>query len=261
MYTFNVIGKVYCDEQYKFEAPRQGVFSSASAFIELESCYGGDAIADLAGFERIWVVFVFHRNLEAQWKARVAPPCAPEKRKYSVFATRAPYRPNPVGISCVKLERIDGRRLYISAHDLLDGTPVLDIKPYIPCADAFPEAAAGWHDELALPEWKVAYGEKFLQQAEFLREHGAPDMVNFCDVQLVRDPFNRKRRRVTVQVENDAVIGCRTWRLHFKFDAEKYHITMVEIRSNYREDELAPGCDDPYADKELHREFRRRFEV
>lgn len=258
-YTFNVIGKVRCGEQYKFEAPRQGVFSSASAVIELDSCYGGDAIADLAGFERIWVVFVFHRNIDAKWKARVQPPCAPEKRKYSVFATRSPYRPNPVGMSCVKLERIDGRKLYISGHDLLDGTPVLDIKPYIPCADAFPEAAAGWRDELVMPEWTLSYAEKFLQQAEFLRMNGAPDMVNFCDVQLVRDPLDRKRHRVTVEDDGRGYIGCRTWRLHFTFDAEKYCICMVEIRSNYRDEELVIDSPDQYGDKELHRKYREVF--
>lgn len=258
-YSFKPIGFVRCAGQYKFEAPRQGVFSSSDAIVELESCYGGDAISDLAGFERIWVIFLFNRNVDAAWKARVMPPCAPERRKYSIFATRSPYRPNPVGLSCVKLERIDGCRLFISNHDLLDGTPVLDIKPYIPEADAFPDAAAGWRDHLALPEWKIEYGSAFMEKAALLLELGAPDMVNFCEVQLVRDPLNRERRRIFALPGGEWEIGCRTWRLRFTAFPDELRIVMSDIRSNYRDDELTPGSVDRYADKELHRAFLRKF--
>ena len=143
-YSFHRIGTVHCDNRYKFEAPRQGVYSSARAVIELDPLYSGDAVADLEAFERIWVLFVFHCNLGKKWKPKTSPPYVPEMRKYSLFATRSPYRPNPIGLSCVKLEGIENKRnLIISGHDLLDGTPVLDIKPYIPQADAFPESSAG----------------------------------------------------------------------------------------------------------------------
>ena len=260
MYTFEPIGVVRCGGQYKFEAPRQGVFSTSQAVIELESCFSGDAVADLNGFERIWVIFVFDRNLGMPWKAKAAPPFTAGKRKYSLFATRSPYRPNPIGMSCVQLEKIEGRKIYISGHDLLDNTPVLDIKPYIPEADAFPDAAAGWRDEVRAPEWRIVYTEVFRNKAEFLREAGAPDMMNVCEVQLVREPLDASRRRIfQLAEENGYEIGCRTWRLRFRAEKESSQIIMLDIRSNYRPDELLPEAADRYADKEMHRKFIRKF--
>ena len=259
-FSFEAIGQVRCDGRYKFEAPRQGVFSSARAVIELNPEFAGDAVKDLADFDRIWVIFVFDRNIHASWKAHVTPPYTPENRKYSLFATRSPYRPNPIGMSCVKLDRIEnGRRLFISEHDLLDDTPVLDIKPYIPKADAFPDAAAGWHDELALPVWNLQFGEVFSEQAEFLLRNGAPDMVNFCQVQLSHTPLDSSRRRVKEIAPGVYELGCRTWRIKFLVFPEDKRIEIVSIRSNYCADELLPEAGDRYGDKELHRKYLRVF--
>ena len=259
-FTFGAIGTVHCGGRYKFEAPRQGVFSSARAVIELKPEFSGETLRDLAGFDRIWVVFVFHCNLDAGWKAHVMPPYTPEQRKYSVFATRSPYSPNPIGMSCVKLEEIrDQRRLVISGHDLLDGTPVLDIKPYIPAADAFPEAAAGWHDELALPVWDLQFSEVFSVQADFLLRHGTPDMFNFCQVQLCHTPLDFSRRRVFPVGGDRYELGCRTWRIIFDIFPESMRIEIVSIRSNYTAAELLPGADDRYGDKEIHRKFLSAF--
>lgn len=261
-FSFETIARVRCDGRYKFEAPRQGVFSSARAVIELKPEFAGDAIRDLADFDRIWVIFVFDRNLHASWKAHVTPPYTPENRKYSLFATRSPYRPNPIGMSCVKLDGIeDGRRLLISEHDLLDGTPVLDIKPYIPEADAFPQAAAGWHDELTLPQWELQFSDTFTAQAEFLLNRGAPDMFNFCRVQLCHTPLDSSRRRVKEIAPGVYELGCRTWRIKFLVFPENKRIEIVSIRSNYNADELLPGAEDRYGDKELHREYRAVFSL
>ena len=95
------------------------------------------AFRDLAGFERLWLVFVFHRS--QGWKAEVRPPRGGGKR--SVLATRSPHRPNAIGLSAVELVAVDGRALQVRGIDLLDGTPILDIKPYVPYADAFPHVA------------------------------------------------------------------------------------------------------------------------
>ena len=259
-YSFSAIGTVRCDGKYKFEAPRQGVYSSGHAVIELDSQYAGDAVADLAAFERIWVLFVFHCNLGKSWKPMTSPPYAPEARKYSLFATRSPYRPNPIGLSCVKLDRIENnRKLFVSEHDLLDGTPVLDIKPYIPQADAFPAAAAGWRDELVLPTWQLDYSPLFCKQAEFLLNIGAPDMINFCQVQLTHTPLDFSRRRLTEISPGHYELGCRTWRISFHIVPELQHIELISIRSNYRDDELLPSSFDKYGDKDQHRQFRLAF--
>ncbi|MFD0740192.1 tRNA (N6-threonylcarbamoyladenosine(37)-N6)-methyltransferase TrmO [Lysobacter koreensis] len=100
------------------------------------------AFRDLAGFERLWLVFVFHRS--QGWKAEVRPPRGGGKR--SVLATRSPHRPNAIGLSAVELVAVEARALQVRGIDLLDGTPILDIKPYVPYADAFPHACAGWID-------------------------------------------------------------------------------------------------------------------
>lgn len=118
--------------------------AQAEASIELVEGFPSEALADLAGFERIWLVFVFHRS--EGWKPQVRPPRGGGKR--GVLATRSPHRPNPIGLSAVELLAVDGNRLHVRGMDLLDGTPILDIKPYVPYADAFPHARAGWIDAI-----------------------------------------------------------------------------------------------------------------
>ena len=102
------------------------------------------ALRDLDGFERIWLVT--HLHLNPRWGPLVRPPRGGVRR--GVFATRSPHHPNGLGLSAVVLERIEGRMLYVRGLDLIDGTPVLDIKPYVPYCDAFPDSAAGWVDTL-----------------------------------------------------------------------------------------------------------------
>ena len=117
---------------------------TAEATIEFVEGIPTSAFRDLAGFERIWLVFVFHRS--EGWKAEVRPPRGGGKR--SVLATRSPHRPNPIGLSAVELIAVEDRALRVRGMDLLDGTPILDIKPYVPYADAFPSARAGWIDAI-----------------------------------------------------------------------------------------------------------------
>lgn len=100
------------------------------------------ALADLPGFERIWLLFEFDRS--APWKSRVIPYRDVVER--GLFATRAPARPNPIGLSAVRLLSIDGNTLQVEGVDMLDGTPLLDIKPYVPAFDAYPDSRAGWVD-------------------------------------------------------------------------------------------------------------------
>jgi len=116
----------------------------AEAIIEFVADFPAAAFRDLAGFERIWVIFMFHRS--EGWKAQVKPPRGGGKR--SVLATRSPHRPNAIGLSAVELVAVQEHSLLVRGMDLLDGTPILDIKPYVPYADAFPDSRAGWIDEI-----------------------------------------------------------------------------------------------------------------
>ena len=118
--------------------------AAAEAIIEFVAEFPAAAFRDLAGFDRIWLVFVFDRS--EGWKAEVRPPRGGGKR--SVLATRSPHRPNPIGLSAVELVAVEERALRVRGVDLLDGTPILDIKPYVPYADAFPGARAGWIDAI-----------------------------------------------------------------------------------------------------------------
>ena len=117
---------------------------AAEALIEFVEGFPAAAFRDLAGFERIWLVFAFHRS--EGWKAEVRPPRGGGKR--SVLATRSPHRPNAIGLSAVELVAVEETRLRVRGMDLLDGTPILDIKPYVPYADAFQDARAGWIDDI-----------------------------------------------------------------------------------------------------------------
>lgn len=135
----------------RIDAPHQSTVVAGTetgdrveATIEFVADFPAAAFRDLAGFARIWLLFVFHRS--EGWKAEVKPPRGGGKR--SVLATRSPHRPNAIGLSAVELLGIDGNTLTVCGVDLLDGTPILDIKPYVPYADAFPDSKAGWIDEL-----------------------------------------------------------------------------------------------------------------
>ena len=116
----------------------------AEAVIEFVDGFPAEAFHDLVGFERIWLIFQFDRS--EGWKAQVRPPRGGGKR--GVLATRSPHRPNAIGLSAVELVAVEASGLRVRGMDLLDGTPILDIKPYVPYADAFPESAAGWIDEI-----------------------------------------------------------------------------------------------------------------
>ncbi|MBQ9787642.1 MAG: tRNA (N6-threonylcarbamoyladenosine(37)-N6)-methyltransferase TrmO [Lentisphaeria bacterium] len=260
-FEFRQIGVVHSRQQYRFEAPRQGVFASGDGEIEIFSEYAGDAIADLAGFDRIWVIFCFHLNSAQTWKPKVRPPFPSSGPCRSLFATRSPYRVNPIGLSCVELAGISGRKLLVRHIDMLDGTPVLDIKPYIPEADAFPESAVGWR--CAVPEaeelqWDLELSEKFERQAALIYRLSGLDLVNMVKIQLGNEPLDSSRKRVKMAEDGSWMLGCRTWRISFTAEPEKRQVRVMEVFSNYLPEELAEGADDRYKDKDVHRKFLRQ---
>ncbi len=226
-------------------------------------------LRDLVGFDRIWLLYHFHRN--EGWKPMARPPRAP--RKYSVFATRSPYRPNGIGLSCVKLDRVDLTldQLWVSEYDLIDGTPILDVKPYIPRYDSFPDAKAGWVDELdeGGVEWIVEFDRAAKKQVNWLLVQGGPDLMGFARRQLVHDPQDGSRKRIMhIYLDERMLLAYRTWRILFRLeDARPDEIIMeaapgrvyVEaVFSGYSPEELADE-EDPYSDKDVHRAFVKKF--
>ncbi|MFQ5344760.1 MAG: tRNA (N6-threonylcarbamoyladenosine(37)-N6)-methyltransferase TrmO [Mariprofundus sp.] len=147
--SMQAIGVVHSDYRERFATPRQPALGDAqSAQIRLNADMNFDqALQDLDSFSHIWVIYWMHLN--HGWNPTVIPPRGPKIRR-GMFATRAPHRPNSIGLSAVRLNSIEGRVLHIEGHDMLDGTPVLDIKPYLPYADAIADAGNGWLDDVTL---------------------------------------------------------------------------------------------------------------
>jgi tRNA-Thr(GGU) m(6)t(6)A37 methyltransferase TsaA len=228
-YEITPIGTLHCDEWYRFETPRQGVFAENRGYIELDGDPYAEAAADLNGFDRIWVVFVFHLN--QTWNTKVTPPVAPPGRKIGVLATRSPHRPNRIGISCVELEKVEGNRVYIRNFDLLDKTPVIDIKPYIPAADAFPEAATGWLAEAEANRYTVEFSPEAQKQCEEFIANGGPDLLNFCRVQLSYAPLDVSRKKLKQLAPDHWQILCRTRVIDFTIDKNSKLIRVTGISS------------------------------
>lgn len=146
------IGIVRSPYKERHGTPRQAVLSAtpkgfqpSNAQIEIFESIPEKALNDIEGFDRIWIISYLHLNVN--WNPTVRIPRGP-KNKYGTLSTRAPHRPNPIGLSCVKLTMRKGRTLHVEGIDLLDGTPIIDIKPYVPYCDAFPQAKAGYVDDL-----------------------------------------------------------------------------------------------------------------
>ena len=150
-HAMKVIARIRSDFTEKFGIPRQsGLVEALEARIVFEPEYRNpDAVRGMEGFSHIWLIWQFSRAVRATWSPTVRPPRLGGNERMGVFATRSPFRPNAIGLSCVKLERIEysaelGPVLHVQGADLLDGTPIYDIKPYIPYADCLPDAAAGF---------------------------------------------------------------------------------------------------------------------
>jgi len=253
------IGIVRSDLKYRYETPRQGILAGKSvSTIELNTNNNFEqALKDLEGFDRIWVLYQFHLN--KNWKPLVTPP-RHTRKKVGVFASRAPYRPNQIGMSCVRLEKIEGLKIFISESDILDGSPVIDIKPYLPYSDSFPEAATGWAGKGIENIFEVTLEPPADTQCKWLKERANINLVDFARLQLEFNPTDSSRKRITpVEGTNDKyIIAYRTWRIYYTADEENKRVTINEIRSGYSEEELYNYTEDKYGDKPLHLSFKRQ---
>ena len=220
-FAFNAIGVVRSPFKEKFGMPRQPGLTGTRSTIELLPPYAlADAVRGLESFSHIWVTFVFHALQNRDWKPLVRPPRLGGNEKLGVFATRSTHRPNPIGLSVVALERIatdDGVRLHVRGADLLDGTPVLDIKPYLPYADAIAAARGGFattQPERLAVRWRANVAEKI--SADF--RAAIDDILGF-------DP------RPAYQNAPERIYGVHIGdsNIRFRIDAGGVEIIEVEI--------------------------------
>jgi tRNA (adenine37-N6)-methyltransferase len=240
--TLEPIGIVHTGFAAKDEAPRQAVVADAEAVIELFPGRNLEhAIEDLAAWERIWVIFWFHQN--PGWRPKVLPPRSTSGRK-GVLATRSPHRPNPLGLSAVRLLRVEGLRLHVQGVDMIDGTPVLDIKPYVPYSDAFADSGSGWLDQKdPLPGYFVEFSEAADSQLRWILERGGPDLRERARTILQLGPQPHPYRRIRATPEG-MMLAVKDWRLNFV--VEDRVIRVCQVQSGYRASQQVP---------DLHRDF------
>lgn len=164
-----IIGHIHTDFSSKFGIPRQsGLVPELKGIITFEPEFRNpQAFRGLEEFSHIWILWKFSKSEKEHWSATVKPPRLGGKKRMGVFATRSPYRPNDIGLSSVKLEKISfdeklGPMLYVAGADLLDGTPIYDIKPYIAYTDSHPDAAEGFAGTVKEKELQVDFPEELL---------------------------------------------------------------------------------------------------
>lgn len=254
---FSPIGYIECAQRYRYEAARQAsIAPDNEAWIQLNEGQDlRDALYGLVDFERIWIVYELHLN--ENWHSFVQPPRT-YVGKLGVFATRSPHRPNRIGLSCVRLLGVEGNRLHIGQHDLLDATPVLDIKPYVPYADAFADARAGWVDCYKEEIFTLRIAARAQEQIDWVAAHAGWDLKNFLAVQLRSEPTENERKRIEV-CDGFYRIAFRTWRIDYRVDTEAKQVAVFAVGTGYSAADLAEGSGDRYADKAMHREFLAAF--
>jgi tRNA-Thr(GGU) m(6)t(6)A37 methyltransferase TsaA len=265
--AFTPIGVARTPFPDRASAPRQPVAArEARGVIELFPGHGfEDALADVEGWERLWVVFSFHLNPPGAWRPKVLPPRSAVRR--GVFSTRSPHRPNPIGLSVVRLVAVRGLVLDVMDVDMIDGSPVLDIKPYVPYADAFPTARTGWLAPLSPPAgdpsaaadpepgFAVAWAPLAAEQAAWLRREHGIDLTEPVNRVLEIGPQPHAYRRI--KVEGGAYrLAVKDWRVRFRVEGRT--VTVEAIRSGYRPAQLAAPATQEVA---VQRAFVDRFPI
>ena len=219
-----VIARIHTDFPTKFGIPRQsGIITSLQGRIVFEPEYrNAEAVRGLEEFSHIWLIWEFSEAVREDWSPTVRPPRLGGNVRKGVFATRSPFRPNPIGLSSVKLESIEtdtklGPVLYVTGADLMDGTPIYDIKPYIAYTDSHPDAISGFASKPAEYLLKVDFPEALLQIIPEAQRESLMDV-------LAHDP--------RPQYHNDPkrVYGMEFGGMEVKFQVDEMRLKVVETK-------------------------------
>ena len=213
-FHFEQIGVIRSPYKEKFAVPRQpGLVKAMGGELHLVEPYNQpDAVRGLDGFSHVWLLFVFHQTMEGGWRPTVRPPRLGGNERMGVFATRSTFRPNPIGMSLVELKGVRCEKnqviLELGGLDLVDGTPIVDIKPYLPFAEALPQARAGYAQDAPVADMPVFFTEEVQAQLAAL-EKRYPALGQFiCEV-LAQDP------RPAYRKEEDPGKSYAVWLLDF----------------------------------------------
>lgn len=213
-FQFEQIGVIRSPYKEKFAVPRQpGLVKSGGGELHLIAPYNqADAVRGLEAFSHLWVLFIFHQTMEGGWRPTVRPPRLGGNARMGVFATRSTFRPNPVGMSLVELNGIRCQKdqviLELGGLDLVDGTPVVDIKPYLPFAEALPDARASYAQQAPQADMPVYFTDALSAELVHL-EKRYPRLREFIVDVLAQDP------RPAYRKEEDAGKAYAVWLLDF----------------------------------------------
>ena len=219
------VAVIHTDYKEKFGIPRQsGLVPEALGRVVFEPPYrSDDALRGLDGFSHLWLIWEFSRAVRGEWSPTVRPPRLGGNVRMGVFATRSPFRPNPIGLSVVKLVEIrhgtpEGTVLIVSGADLLDGTPILDIKPYVPYSDSIPDALGGFASEAPDPKLKVVFPDALLDKVPNEKRAALKSV-------LALDP------RPRYQNDPDRIYGFRYSEQEIRFRVQDGSLTVLAVEA------------------------------
>lgn len=217
------IAHIRTDFLTRFGIPRQGgVVGELKGRVLFETAYRNpDALRGLENFSHIWLIWEFSDTRRDDWSPTVRPPRLGGNKRMGVFATRSPFRPNPIGLSSVRLEQIEwhtevGPVLHVAGADLMDGTPIFDIKPYIPYADCHSDATGGFTDDIEKSSLEVVIPEQWLQMIPPAKQQALRDV-------LAQDP------RPSYQDDPDRVYGLAFAGFDVRFTVSDGLLTVVDL--------------------------------
>ena len=217
------IARIHTDFPTKFGIPRQsGIIESLKGRIVFEEAYrNAEAVRGLEEFSHLWLIWEFSEAVRDTWSPTVRPPRLGGNVRKGVFATRSPFRPNPIGLSSVKLESIEidpklGPVLHVSGADMMDGTPIYDIKPYIAYTDCHPDAVSGFASKPADHLLEVVFSEALLQKVEPSKREGLKAV-------LAHDP------RPQYQDDPERVYGLVFGGMEVKFQVHENQLEVVAV--------------------------------
>ena len=222
--SMDVIAVMHSDFPTKFGIPRQsGLAEALQSTIVFEPAYRNpEALRGIEGFSHLWILWQFSQAVRQDWSPTVRPPRLGGNTRMGVFATRSPFRPNAIGLSCVRLLSVEhtqdmGTVLHIGGADLMDGTPILDIKPYIPYCDAHPEAMGGFTQNAGDYLLEVDFPENLKQRLPAEKQEA------ICQV-LSHDP------RPSYQKDSDRVYGLSFAGHDIRFTVKDKVLTVVDVK-------------------------------
>lgn len=229
VYTFEPIGFIRSPYKEKFGIPRQpGLVKEARGELQFVEPYNRpEAVVGLEGYSHVWLQFVFHQAVRDAWQPMVRPPRLGGNKRVGVFASRAPFRPNPLGLSVVKLEAVRAQEgevlLELAGLDLLDGTPVLDVKPYVSYVDSIPDARSGFASAPPTVRFQVRFSA--LAEGQLLSRHDPDQLRRFITRVLEIDP----RPAYAGNTQPDRIYGIRLYDFDLRWRVDGDQIEVLEL--------------------------------